>query len=321
MINNNGKLSVFQNFITDRSLPKFVRREARAAFNTVTMQVGGADGLMPSTGGMIPTNPDREIQQNPGGFEVRLEDAAVENSLRWLREFHPSLRNRLKYFIVTRFVFTRHGKGKKKTESVKIDYENIEQFFDNMHSSMKDLGIKDKDIAYYETVIKNARDLGQVALVEKLMAQRDVLLAELSMIKEHRVSYVTAEEVEDYYRKAKHSKMLHLTWIKNYTRIIPPDAVEVKKDCDDKEWFDNYVVLHFDRKGDSAEMTNEEKQKAKDPILFGVIEHSDKLYFVADWTDEYCDLTLDKMMRVVGRDALKLNNASLKKRIETIRAD
>lgn len=60
------------------------------------------------------------------------------------------------------------------------------------------------------------------------------------------------------------------------------------------------------------------KARAKDPILFGMIANSDKLYFVADWTDDYCDLTLDKMLKVIGKDVLKVNAESLKSRIEKI---
>lgn len=46
-------------------------------------------------------------------------------------------------------------------------------------------------------------------------------------------------------------------------------------------------------------MTQKEKEKAKDPILFGVIQGSRKLYFIGDWIDDYCDLTLEKMMKTI----------------------
>lgn len=315
MITNNDKLLVFENFFVDRDLPKFKRQEEQLR-SSVTF--AGSD-MVPTTG----TWRDASVPMVNGGFdtvEIRTEDRQVVEYLAYLRKSYPTLVNKFKYFVVSRFVFTKHGKGRKAQPVVQIDYEDVEQFFHNMHMMMKELGIKDKDIAYYETLISDAKVLGQVALTEKLMAQRNVLMAEISLIQNHKVQYITEAEVVAYYKKAKHSKNLHMTWVKNYARIIPREAVELKKMCDEKGWFDNYVVLHFDRKGDSAEMTNEEKRKAKDPILFGMIENSDKLYFVADWTDEYCDLTLDKMLKVIGKDALELNADSLKKRIEEIRA-
>ena len=42
----------------------------------------------------------------------------------------------------------------------------------------------------------------------------------------------------------------------------------------------------------------------KDPVVFGIIKETDKLYFVADWIDEYCDLTFRKIVDVVGREEI-----------------
>jgi hypothetical protein len=51
-------------------------------------------------------------------------------------------------------------------------------------------------------------------------------------------------------------------------------------------------------------MSSEEKQKMKDPILFGYIKETDRLYFIADWEDEYCDLTFDEIVDVIGENKL-----------------
>lgn len=46
----------------------------------------------------------------------------------------------------------------------------------------------------------------------------------------------------------------------------------------------------------------EEERRSKDPILFGVFQDNqsrtviDRFYYLGDWVDEYCDLTLDKMV-------------------------
>jgi len=199
------------------------------------------------------------------------------------------------------------------------DYAIIGQFFHNVIQSVKELELPMKSVEFYNELVSNAVKLGQVALSEKLMSQKSVLLAELSMIHEHKVKYVTEDDILEYNKKAKESKHLYLTWIKNFARIIPEPVIEMKNYCDEKGWFDNYVVLHFDRLGKSAEMTNAEKEKAKDPILFGMIQGSDKFYFVADWEDDYCDLTLDRMLKVLGKKTTTLNTKSVKSRIEKIR--
>jgi len=54
-------------------------------------------------------------------------------------------------------------------------------------------------------------------------------------------------------------------------------------------------------------MTKEEIQKMKDPILFGMIKESNRLYFIDDWEDEYCDLTFDEIIDVIGENKLTKN--------------
>jgi len=43
-------------------------------------------------------------------------------------------------------------------------------------------------------------------------------------------------------------------------------------------------------------MTEAEKERAKDPILFGVMRASRNLYFIGDWKDEQCDLQLSDIV-------------------------
>ena len=68
------------------------------------------------------------------------------------------------------------------------------------------------------------------------------------------------------------------------------------------EVFDNYVVMHYDPQGKHKEETRKEEAKRKDPILFGLIAGSRKLYYIADWVDEYCNLTLEKFVETLGTD-------------------
>lgn len=112
------------------------------------------------------------------------------------------------------------------------------------------------------------------------------------------------------------AKVKKMNWMKNYLRVIPDNILEKKKMFDKWECFDNYVILHFDINDDSTQLTEKEIEKAKDPILFGVISGSRKLYFVGDWIDEYCDLTLDKFIKTLEQKKVKeLTKVSLKKEI------
>ncbi len=54
-------------------------------------------------------------------------------------------------------------------------------------------------------------------------------------------------------------------------------------------------------------MTPDEHRKMKDPILFGWIKENNRLYFIADWEDEFCDLTFDEIVDVVGETKIEKN--------------
>jgi hypothetical protein len=64
--------------------------------------------------------------------------------------------------------------------------------------------------------------------------------------------------------------------------------------------FDNYALLHYDPKAKAFSLTAAQEAAKRDPILFGLIEGVRKLYFVADWKDDECDLTMDEVARVLG---------------------
>ena len=78
--------------------------------------------------------------------------------------------------------------------------------------------------------------------------------------------------------------------------------------------------MHFDPLNNSTDLTEKEREeiKSKDPILFGIIQNSRKLYFIGDWIDEFCNLTLDKMMEIISDKELKLSNKSIISYINTI---
>jgi hypothetical protein len=95
-------------------------------------------------------------------------------------------------------------------------------------------------------------------------------------------------------------------------RIIPKEIQEAKKRADELKVFDNYVVLTYDPKGQMVKLTEKEKEAAKDPILFGVIKGSTKLYFIGEWEDEYCDLKLEDIMSFANKDITELNKDSVK---------
>ena len=148
---------------------------------------------------------------------------------------------------------------------------------------------------------------GQVGLKEKLFAELITNKYESVLFANGMYKAVSADKIVELAQGSK--KALSLDYIQNYGRVIPTDVIKKKIEADKLHVFDNYVVLHYDPDGKSYVATEKERkkevEKKKDPILFGVIMGSDKLYYIADWIDEYCDLTFDKLTEILGKEIIE----------------
>ena len=87
--------------------------------------------------------------------------------------------------------------------------------------------------------------------------------------------------------------------LESYEREIPDEIVEIIQKVKDK--FDQLYVVFTDYTGEHERKVEKERRE-KDPILFGAFKDKgnsviiDRFYYLGDWIDEYCDLTLDKMV-------------------------
>lgn len=102
--------------------------------------------------------------------------------------------------------------------------------------------------------------------------------------------------IDHWNKKTNPIKILELA---RYPREIPDEIVETVEKT--KEIFDEFYILYTDYAGREEKRIAAEK-RSTDPILFGVfIEQDERLccdrfYYLGDWEDEFCDLTLEKML-------------------------
>lgn len=275
----NGKLEIFENFIVDKDLKKRTGDKIGEATNSLNVGYfeGGSD--LVSWGG--PTN---NVSWT--------ENVRIVEYLEYVYSNNRTIINWLKLKFAKAFL------SEKKVKKVK--YKSVDQFFKDIKGVVKELKLEKNSLDFYIKAIESANENGQKALFEILSSKKEEVITEMALIKAGITSYVSEEDVVKFYEKSKlPKKVLKLTWIKNYARVIPEDVIKTKKSFDDKGLFDNYVILHFDKNDDGSQMTQKEKEKAKDPILFGVCKNSRKLFYVGDWIDEYCDLTMEKFLETL----------------------
>lgn len=174
-------------------------------------------------------------------------------------------------------------------------------FFTNVKFESKEAAETYRDrVSMYLKAIHNAKIVGQTALVEKLLSEMIANKYESVLYTKGCYYAIPEDKVVEFAKKSERG--IQLTYVKNFTRPIPNDVIEKIGEVTTYEVFDNYVVMHYDPQNKHREETRKEEAKRKDPIIFGVIAGSRKLYYIADWVDEYCDLTLEKFVETLGTD-------------------
>jgi hypothetical protein len=158
--------------------------------------------------------------------------------------------------------------------------------------------IKRLEKAFYAAV-----DAGHDPLANKFLNE---------IVRESKESAIYARGFKHFIEKDVISKYKHKirgghisdTYFSDYTRHIPKDVLALKKKS--HGLFDNYVIYHYwsDEAKDVKKMSPDERSKMRDPILFGTIKETNRLYFVADWEDEFCDFTFDELIDAVGEEGV-----------------
>lgn len=328
MVNkNNTRISIFESgIIVDKELPKYA---------LITKQVEAARKKQNLDNNI-------EVMQSIPEMDIQMVDGVTDNKIDYKKFEEAGIRDLNIYIHSSIFnnVFNRYSlgvwEGDTSTPSMRPDDKlpkksiwrrlseklhskefedviefDVFQFFTNVKQLTEEsVETYTNRILGYIIALKNAETTGQKALKEKLL--RNIVINRYESILYARGIYhvVFENELLEFYKKSE--KGVDLTYIKNFIRPLPNEVVMKIQEMNQLEIFDNYVVLHYDPDKKSYQQTLEEKkkeyEKRRDPILFGVIQGSDKLYYITDWVDEYCDLTLDKFAEVlqVAKESLKL---------------
>lgn len=275
MITRDNKLKIFDSFVIDRKLLKYTQDK----------------------------NNNNKINDDPSNF-ITFGNPTISGSdgsnILYSTSNNNSFFNKIKKF------FTRKEKKEKKISAI-IFFENIKK---SLELSTNEENRYDERVSAYLKNIENAENAGQTAFVETLKEDLNTVRYENLLFANGDIKLIKEEQVVTFIKES--DKGIRLDWIKNFNRVIPDEIVNKKIEMDSLKVFDNYVVMHYDPDKKAWKETHKEKEKRKDPILFGVISGINKLYFVADWVDEYCDLTLDAFIDKYGEETIKKNNISVK---------
>ena len=139
---------------------------------------------------------------------------------------------------------------------------------------------------------------GQKKGMRKLMFHLECIEKEREIVKMGINTFIYRDDIEEYIDTVA-KDTVKIIELENYEREIPDEIVEVIAATKDK--FDQLYVVFTDYTG-KVERQIEKERRDKDPILFGTFQNQsnrtviDRFYYLGDWEDKYCDLTLDKMV-------------------------
>jgi hypothetical protein len=247
-----------------------------------------------------------QIDHDLPKFEQERKEAKAQNGDEATLYITPAGTNFIRYNDSTN-VTVHHGMVEFSTHPKKRSWWrrwftrtpkpiSVKYVFEQVLSNPEELVIFNERAAALQALTDNARAAGQKSLLAQMQAEREVRQFENALFARGQKRYLSETQLLKFVRGCE--KGLCLDWIQSFIRPIPPSVVAAKIKCDDLGLFDNYVVLHYDPENRGT--TKADREKAKDPVLFGVMRGSRKLYFVDDWVDEHCDLTFQQIVDKLG---------------------
>lgn len=214
----------------------------------------------------------------------------------------------------------------------KIEELNPSEYFNSLKDKIQN--ITDEELVeFYQgclALVEKYKITGQKRVIQKLRFLVDCIEKERDIIKLGINSFVYREDIEEYIDNIS-KDVVKIIELENYPREIPDDIVDVISKT--KDIFDQFYIVFTDYTGEIEKQISKERRD-KDPILFGSFQKkseqnnnfsrqeivmNDRFYFLGDWVDEYCDLTMDKFLKESGKD--KLKEIGTPKNVEDIRKE
>ena len=198
-------------------------------------------------------------------------------------------------------------KKEKKKEELDLTVVTPYEYFQGVKNAVREMNNDDITKLYQvaSSLMEKYKETGQEKAEKRLAFHVRTLLKESKLLEKGINKFVQIDDITNYIDNIS-KKPVKIIEMKNYPREIPDDLISVIKET--KDIFDEFYVIFTDYSG--GELTKEVK-KERDPILFGGFCTDgrdimcERFYYLGDWEDEYCDLTLDKLIKETSKDVVK----------------
>lgn len=181
------------------------------------------------------------------------------------------------------------------------------EYFERL-KELKNQNTEESLDAFYDAALAQMTKyklFGQKRMIRKLMFIVECVPKEKELLKLGVNTFIYKEDIEEYINNVE-NKVVKLIEMENFPRDIPEEFSDIISKT--INIFDEFYVLFTDYTGKEEKRVVKERRE-KDPILFGVFKNNtqmnDRFYYLGDWVDEYCDLTLEKLLAEAGEDIVR----------------
>jgi len=202
-------------------------------------------------------------------------------------------------------------------------------YFQELKGSLDKVSLKqlENSLKQVEAEMIKARELGQKSLTHKTALLHQVIEKEIILNAIGYNIYLDRQEVTKFIDKVEPKGSVKITELENFSRAIPDENAKVIKKMADMKIFDSILIIYTDLTKEDTKTPEQQKFVAanRDPIAVGVFSEDttrfrhDRMYFITDWEDEFCDLTLSNMMSRMAE--MKINDGEIKTLPQSYDAD
>lgn len=186
------------------------------------------------------------------------------------------------------------------TEELNLGKITPAEYFEVLKDKKQSINKADLDKAYNAclTLANKYKITAQTRGLVRLAFHTACITKEYKLLEAGINTFVYRDDIETYIDDIA-DDAIKIIELENYEREIPDDVVEILEKV--KRLFDRFYVVYTDYSKKETRRVEAERRE-KDPILFGTFQNEeskfilDRFYYIADWVDEYCDLTLDKLV-------------------------
>ena len=171
-------------------------------------------------------------------------------------------------------------------------------YFKFLKSKLKQSNVADLKVRVnkLKALADKAWASGQSGLAEQFEESLVIILREQEIAAAGFGKFVLTEDINRFLFIVRERTVKQCD-LKNFPRLIPDKVQKKLSAVRSLNIFDEFVVLYNDPLDQKLAKTTKQKVVEKDPILFGKVSFDPTRYFfIIDWVDEHCDLTMEKFI-------------------------